>query len=338
MAPDAAAPGRAARPAILQQSALAGRRRRSTNPGRDGDVAGAQRWADGGAESTETPALVSTDWLAAHLDDEGVRVADVRWYLPHVGKQGREEYGRGHIPGAVFVDLETALAGPRGSGPGRHPLPAPEVFAAAMSRAGVGAETHVVAYDDAGGSIAARLWWLLRHMGHPKVSVLDGGVGRWSAEGRALTDIVPAVTPAAFTATPRTGHVVDKDAVRRLSRDPQAVVLDARAAERYEGRSEPVDPRAGHVPGALSAPYTANLRAEEGARLKSREALRAQFAALGVVPGRRVVAYCGSGITACHNLLALHVAGIPDALLYEGSWSDWSSDPELPATTGPAPE
>ena len=298
-----------------------------------GDGAGAER----GAERAETPALVSTGWVAAHLDDAGVRVADVRWYLPQVGKRGREEYGKGHIPGAVFVDMDTELAGPRGSGPGRHPLPASDVFASAMSRAGVGAETHVVVYDDAGGSIAARLWWLLRHMGHPRVSVLDGGVTRWSAEGRPLTTVVPEVQPVEFTATPATGDVVAKDAVRRLSRDPGAVVLDARAAERYEGRAEPIDPRAGHIPGARSAPFGANLREEEGARLKPAEALRAQYAALGVTPGRRVVAYCGSGVTACHTLLALHVAGVSGALLYEGSWSDWSSDESLPAATGVAP-
>jgi thiosulfate/3-mercaptopyruvate sulfurtransferase len=304
----------------------------------DGDVtSGGGAEAERGAARTETPALVSTEWVAAHLDDPRVRVADVRWYLPQAGKRGREEYGKGHIPGAVFVDMDTELAGPRGSGPGRHPLPAPEAFAGAMSRAGVGAETHVVAYDDAGGSIAARLWWLLRHMGHSRVSVMDGGIARWAAEGRPLTETVPEVPPATFTVTPATGDVVAKDEVRRLSRDPGAVVLDARAAERYEGRVEPVDPRAGHIPGARSAPFGANLREEEGARLKPAEALRAQYAALGVTPGRQVVAYCGSGVTACHTLLALHVAGVPGALLYEGSWSDWSSDESLPAATGAAP-
>jgi thiosulfate/3-mercaptopyruvate sulfurtransferase len=206
-----------------------------------------------------------------------------------------------------------------------------------MSRAGVGPETHVVAYDDTGGSTAARLWWLLRHFGHPRVSVLDGGIARWVAEGRPLSTDVPAVRPATFVARPAPEGTVDKEAVRRLARDPGAVVFDARAPERYEGRSEPVDPRAGHIPGAVSAPFAANLREEEGARFKSPEELGARYAALGATPGRRVVVYCGSGVTACHDLLALHLAGVPDALLYPGSWSDWSADPELPAATGPEP-
>ncbi|HEX2035194.1 MAG TPA: sulfurtransferase [Chloroflexota bacterium] len=288
-------------------------------------------------EQEAVPALVSTEWLAAHLHEAGVRVADVRWYLPTVGKVGREEYARGHIPGAVFVDLEQELAGAPGSGPGRHPLPSAERFAAAMARAGVGLETHVVAYDDAGGSIAARLWWLLRYFGHPRVSVLDGGITRWMAEGRAVETAVPSPQPREFTARPQRDWVVDKATVEALSRSGDGVLLDARAAERYEGRAEPVDPRAGHIPGARSAPFAGNLREEPAPRMKPAAALRARFEALGVSPERagQVVAYCGSGVTACHTLLALHLAGLPDGLLYEGSWSDWSADPSLPAATGP---
>jgi thiosulfate/3-mercaptopyruvate sulfurtransferase len=290
----------------------------------------------------DIPAVVSTAWLAARQDDPALRLADVRWYLPHLGKRGRDEYDRGHLPGAVFVDLETDLAASHGRGPGRHPLPAPEEFRAAMARAGVDSETHVVAYDDSGGSIAARLWWLLRHFGHPRVSVLDGGITRWVAEGRPLTRDVPAPPPGAFVPRPVEGQVVEKDEVRRLSRDPRAAVLDARAPERYEGRAEPVDPRAGHVPGAISAPFAANLAPGEaegaaGARFKAPAALRAQYAALGATPEREVVVYCGSGITACHDLLALHLAGIRHARLYEGSWSDWAADPALPVATGPHP-
>ena len=146
----------------------------------------------------DTPALVSTAWLAARLDDPALRLADVRWYLPHLGKRGRDEYDRGHLPEAVFVDLDADLAASHGRGPGRHPLPAPEAFRTAMGRAGVGPETHVVAYDDSGGSITARLWWLLRHFGHPRVSVLDGGITRWVAEGRPLTRDVPAPPPGEF--------------------------------------------------------------------------------------------------------------------------------------------
>ena len=281
--------------------------------------------------------LVATEWLAARLGDPGVRVVDVRWYLPTVGKQGRAEYGRGHLPGAVYVDLDTELAGPKGSGAGRHPLPAAEAFAAAMGRAGIGAGTGVVVYDDAGGSIAARLWWMLRYFGHEAVAVLDGGIGRWQAEGRPVETAVPAVATAVFRARPREGWVVDKQRVDALRRDATALILDARAPERYEGRTEPVDPRAGHIPGARSAPFARNLRDEEGARLKPAAELRAQFEALGVPQAQAVVTYCGSGITACHNLLALQVAGFPNAQLYVGSWSDWSADAALPAATGPEP-
>jgi thiosulfate/3-mercaptopyruvate sulfurtransferase len=175
------------------------------------------------------------------------------------------------------------------------------------------------------------------------VSVLDGGIARWVAEGRPLSTDAPAVRPVSFVARPAPGGTADKEAVRRLARDPGAVVLDARAPERYEGRSEPIDPRAGHIPGAVSAPFAANLReeegeeGEEGPRFRSPRELGARYAALGATPGRRVVVYCGSGVTACQDLLALHLAGVPDALLYPGSWSDWSADPELPAATGPEP-
>lgn len=290
-------------------------------------------------ETDSTP-LVTTEWLAAHLHDPQVRVADVRWYLPTVGKQGRQEYLAGHIPGAVFVDLDTELAGSAERGPGRHPLPAPDAFALAMVRAGIGDDTLVVAYDDAGGAIAARLWWLLRYFGHQRVAVLDGGIARWVTEGRPLeqSPSTPADVNSAgarFTLRPHSDWVVDKVTVQALAGRPDAVVLDARAAERYEGQSEPVDARPGHIPGAHSAPFAGNLGAE--GRFLPATTLRRRFEELGVTPGKPVVAYCGSGVTACHNLLALHLAGFPDAKLYEGSWSDWSRDPSLPAATGPEP-
>jgi thiosulfate/3-mercaptopyruvate sulfurtransferase len=209
------------------------------------------------------------------------------------------------------------------------------VFAEAMARAGVGPETFVVAYDDTGGSTAARLWWLLRYFGHERAAVLDGGLAKWRAEGQPLETETPAVPRAQFTPRPQRGWVVDKEAVRRLVGDQGAVVLDARAAERYEGRLEPVDARPGHIPGARSAPFVDNLNAEGAPAFKPPAALRQRFEALGVAPGKTVVAYCGSGVTACHSLLALHLAGYPDALLYEGSWSDWSRDLALPAATGP---
>src|SRR5688500_18392943 len=172
------------------------------------------------------PALVSRDWLAARLNDPQIRIADVRWYLPHVGRSGRVEFEAGHIPGAVFVDLDAELAGPPGSGPGRHPIPTPNSFAAAMSRAGIGPETHVVAYDDSGGAIAARLWWLLRYFGHERVSVLDGGIAAWRAAGQPLTTEPPNLKSGAeFIARPQLARVAIKETVNRLRADPSAVIL-----------------------------------------------------------------------------------------------------------------
>jgi thiosulfate/3-mercaptopyruvate sulfurtransferase len=276
---------------------------------------------------------VTADWLAAHLDDGHVRVADVRWYLS--GKRGADEYARGHIPGAVFVDLDQDLASPRSPGrPGRHPFPSAADFAAALSRLGVERDTLVVAYDDSGGSTAARLWWLLRWFGHGGGRVLDGGIGAWVAAGRPLSTEVPALPPAAPLAlSPGHARAVNRAEVDRLRALPGTVLLDARAAERFEGRVEPVDARPGHIPGARSAPFSGNLAAPGGALLPARE-LAARYQALGALRAETVVCYCGSGVTACHDLLALAIAGREDAALYEGSWSDWASDPSLPAATG----
>ncbi len=295
------------------------------------------------SRESETPALVSTTWLAAHLHDPGLRVADVRWYLPTTGRRGAIEYEQGHLPGAVFVDLDADLAAPPGAGPGRHPLPAPEAFARAMARLGIGDETYVIAYDDTGGSTAARLWWLLRYFGHPQVSVLDGGLPRWIAEGRPVERGAPDAAPPAatphlrFTPRPQPGWVVDKREVDRLRRNPRTLLLDARSPERYEGRVEPIDPRPGHIPGARNAPFAQNLTGEPVPRFKSPDELRRQFDELGAAQAERIIAYCGSGVTACHDLLALHLAGYGNAQLYAGSWSDWSADPHLPAATGPEP-
>jgi thiosulfate/3-mercaptopyruvate sulfurtransferase len=279
-----------------------------------------------------TEPLVSPEWLAAHLDDPSVRPVDVRWYLTERGR-GREEYLEAHIPGAAFLDIDEDLAAPRGQGPGRHPLPAPEAFAAAAGRAGIGPDTHVVAYDASGGAYAARLWWLLRYFGHTRVSLLDGGWQAWQAGGYPTEAGEAAVPPASFTPHPHPEMVIDAATVDGLRRDPRALLLDARAAERYEGRVEPVDPQAGHIPGARSAPYADNLRAD--GRLKSPEELRARYTALGADAAERIACYCGSGVTAAHDVFTLFLAGRPDALLYEGSWSDWSSDPARPVATGP---
>jgi len=280
--------------------------------------------------------LVSTDWLAAHLNNANLCVVDVRWYLLDKDKNGRDEYLRGHIPGAIFLDVDADLAAPRGQGPGRHPLPRAEAFAETMARAGIGADTHAVAYDDLGGATAARLWWLLRYFGHEKVSLLDGGIVRWIADGRLLQTEVPRVARSAFVAHPHQERVVDRTVVGVLRKDAKALVLDVRASERYEGKVEPIDPRAGHVPGAKSAPLAGNLVAPDDPRFLDPATLRARYNALGADKAERVVAYCGSGINTCQAIFAMRLAGI-DALLYEGSWSDWSSDPDAPVAVGPNP-
>jgi thiosulfate/3-mercaptopyruvate sulfurtransferase len=199
-----------------------------------------------------------------------------------------------------------------------------------MSRAGIGAETHVIAYDDRGGAVAARLWWLLRYFGHDKISLLDGGIAQWLAEGRSLETRVPSVPTSSFIPHPHPEMVVGKAVVDQLRRDPRALVLDVRVPERYRGEVEPLDACAGHIPGAKNAPIADNLRATTDLRFLSAGKLRARFAKLGADKADRIVAYCGSGINACQTVVALNLAGFSNALLYEGSWSDWSRDASLP--------
>lgn len=281
--------------------------------------------------------IVSTDWLAARLDDPALRIADVRWYLDP-RRSGRAAYRAGHVPGAVFLDVDADLAAP-GGGPGRplgrHPWPPPEQVERVMGRAGIGPGVTVVAYDDQAGAIAARLWFLLRVHGHAEVAVLDGGLAKWIAEGRPLEGDERTPPPAAFRARLEPGRVLSKGDVAGLLGAPGAVVLDARAPERYRGESEPVDPRAGHIPGALSAHYGGNLTPGAQPVFLPAEALRLRYERLGAAAGQAVV-YCGSGVTACHDLLALELAGL-GGRLYAGSWSEWSSDPELPVETGERP-
>ncbi len=278
------------------------------------------------------PMLVTTEWLAEHLNDPGVCIADVRWYLFDKDKNGRQEYLNGHIPGAVFIDVDAHLSSPRGQGPGRHPLPRPEVFAQAASAAGITPATHVIAYDDRGGASAARLWWLLRYFGHEQASLLDGGITLWIAQGHPLQKEIPVVSPSTFIPQPRPAMVVDGETVDRLRNDPRALVLDVRAPERYEGRVEPIDPIAGHIPGAKSAPYTENLREDQ--RFRDPAELRKRFEKLGAGKAEKIVSYCGSGINASQNVFTLELAGFEHPLLYEGSWSDWSRTPGRPVATG----
>lgn len=276
--------------------------------------------------------VVSVDWLHAHLDEPALRVADVRWSL--AGPPGRELYERGHLPGAVFLDAETELSSP-GEGPGRHPVPTGDRLARILGARGIGDEHPVVAYDAAGGSIAARLWWLFRHYGHDGMAaVLDGGIGAWTDAGHPLDTEPPHHQPARWTPGEPLDDLVDTDAVAALL-DGQTLLLDARAPERYRGETEPVDPRPGHIPGSVSAPFAENL--DGSGRFRSPDALRERYRSLGAEPDRPVVAYCGSSLTATHDLLALELAGLGGGRLYEGSWSHWSADPQRPAATGPRP-
>jgi len=285
--------------------------------------------------------LIGAAELAAWLgSDRPPKLLDVRWRLG--GPPGVDSYLAGHLPGACFVDLDQDLAGPPGSGHGgRHPLPTAHVFEAAMRRAGLAGGQAAVAYDDGDSTVASRVWWLLRYFGHHQVVVLDGGFRAWAAADLPVTTDVPSPEPGDFAAAGAGGMpVLDDAAAARLARSGS--LLDARAAERYRGEVEPVDPAAGHIPGAISAPATGNVR-PDGVFLSPVELAR-RFAGLGLAsaglpasPGEpRIGAYCGSGVTAAQEVLALELAGLP-AALYVGSWSAWSSDPSRPVATGQEP-
>jgi thiosulfate/3-mercaptopyruvate sulfurtransferase len=252
----------------------------------------------------------------------GATLLDVRWQLG--GPPGWPQYLEGHIPGAVFVDLETALAAPPGEG-GRHPLPSAETFGAAMRAAGVSGDRSVVVYDAGDSMAAARAWWLLRYFGHPRVSVLDGGFRGWLADGHAIERSVPSIEGGDFV--PRAGGMALLDAAGAARVAGDGVLLDARAGERFRGEAEPVDPVAGHIPGAVNVPVA------ELPHLGDAAGLRAKFQAAGVRDGGEVGAYCGSGVTAALEVLALERAGYSGAL-YVGSWSDWIRDPARPVATG----
>ncbi|WP_156725558.1 sulfurtransferase [Streptomyces apocyni] len=271
--------------------------------------------------------IISASELAVELaGDYPPVVLDIRYLLG--GPHGRPAYEAGHIPGAVFVDLDAELAGPPGSG-GRHPLPDLEVFGAAMRAAGVSVTRPVVVYGGAQGWAAARAWWLLRWTGHASVRVLDGGLAVWDGP---LSVSTPAPAAGDFVPVPGALPVLDADGAAALAR--RGVLLDARAGERYRGEVEPIDRVAGHIPGARSAPTTENVDAD-GCFLPP-ATLASRFARLGAGADTEVGVYCGSGVSAAHEVLALAVAGIP-AALYPGSWSEWSSDDSRPVATGPNP-
>jgi thiosulfate/3-mercaptopyruvate sulfurtransferase len=286
----------------------------------------------GGAFGPGSDGLVSTDWLDRHLGSPDLRVVDVRWYLDPT-RRGREAYAAGHIPGAVFLDVDADLSAPggaRGGPSGRHPWPGVEQVTRVLGGAGIGTGTRVVAYDDQAGAVAARLWFILVAHGHDEAAVLDGGLARWESEGRRLDTRVPEAAPRAFVPRFRSRLVLSK--AEMAARDQGLLVLDARAPERYRGEVEPIDPRPGHIPGARSMPFGENLTAGASPVFLPAEVLRARYAAVGA-DRREPVVYCGSGVTACHDLLALHRAGLCGRL-YAGSWSEWSADPSLPVATG----
>ncbi|MFV2196264.1 sulfurtransferase [Nocardiopsis sp. LOL_012] len=278
------------------------------------------------SDHRDLPVAVSADWLRDNRD--GVVVVDSRWYLD--GRSGRDAYRAGHVPGAVFADVDTDLAAPASAQDGRHPLPSPTDFAAALKRLGIGDDSTVVVYDDANGSVAARMVWMLRALGTP-AAFLDGGLAEWTGE-LETGDTTPE--PGRRTARPwPQERIVHTDAVASLTGDPAHLLLDARAHCRYTGEAPaPVDARPGHVPGARSAEWQGNL--DERGLLAAPEVLRARFSALGADTAATVTAYCGSGVTACHDLLALEHAGYAGARLYPGSWSRWGGDPSLPVETG----
>lgn len=270
--------------------------------------------------------VVDADWLAQRLDD--VVLADVRWF--HDGTDRRALHHQGHLPGAVLVDLDHDLAGPVGPGTGRHPLPTPAAFAAAMARLGIPQDRPVVAYDQGHGGFAARLVWMLRVTGHD-AALLSGGLEAWPGP-LEQGDVVRA--PTTFEARPWPEEwLADLDEVVSLVADggSGSILVDARAPERYRGEVEPLDPRAGHIPGAVSVPFAGNL--DDQGRLLPVDRLAARFAEAGLAEADDVVVYCGSGVTACHDLLAMEVAGI-QARLFPGSWSQWSGRDDLPAATG----
>ncbi|MFI5485162.1 sulfurtransferase [Micromonospora echinaurantiaca] len=277
--------------------------------------------------------LVEPDRLAVELDRaDPPTVLDVRWRL--AGPPGRNDYAAGHLPGAVFVDLDTDLCGPPGAA-GRHPLPDPAALQAALRAAGVRAGHPVVVYDGGDGMAAARAWWTLRWAGHREARLLHGGFPAWLAAGLPTSTEAPAPRPGDVTVRPGELPVLDAGAAARLAAG-DGVLLDVRTAPRYRGETEPIDPVAGHVPGAANLP-AAEYVGPDG-RFPAVDALRDRFAAAGVGADRPVGAYCGSGVTAAQAVLALHLAGRPDAALYVGSWSNWVADPARPVATGATPD
>lgn len=271
--------------------------------------------------------LITAAELIERRTDPALRIGDVRWYLGEADR-ARAAYHEGHIPGAVFVDLERHVTS---SGPGRHPMPSREEAAATLGALGFGDGTLAVLYDDRGGAIAARVWWMLRDAGHGRVRLLDGGLPAWVAEGGELSGVASTYEPRPLTVATGPSRRIDREGL--AAGLGGLVLLDAREPERYRGDEEPIDPVAGHIPTARNAPYEDNL-APDGTFLDA-DVLAERYRALGADAGD-VVVYCGSGVTACHDVLAMCIAGLPEPTLYPGSWSDWCTS-GMAAATGPEP-
>lgn len=271
--------------------------------------------------------LVDVETLRAHLDDPNWLVVDVRHQLSDTG-YGERAYAAGHIPGAVFLHCDRDLSGVMSGCNGRHPLPDPEQLAQRLGDIGIGAVSQVVVYDDAQGMIAGRLWWLLRWLGHDAVALLDGGLPAWQAAGGTLTSVVPTLLPRAFVIRPQ-DLSVNADYVLERLETPHMRLVDARGADRFRGENETIDPVAGHIPGAVNRCFKDNLLPD--GRFKPAARLRAEWlAVLAGSPPDLVVHQCGSGVSACLNMVAMEVAGLPGSRLYAGSWSEWCADPGRP--------
>ncbi len=276
--------------------------------------------------------LVTTEDLAAHLNDPNWVILDCRFTLTDT-VAGRQAYEKAHIPGARYVHLDDDLSAPTGELTGRHPLPDPRVLTEKLCQWGVGVNKQVVVYDDSYGAMATRLWWMMRWLGHPGVALLDGGYPKWLREKRPVTAEPPVPHTASCACLPEPTQIVGADEVLHASRSGDQLIIDARPDRRFSGEFEPLDPVAGHVPGAINYPFDENLDMD-GTYLPP-EALRENYQAL--LKGKaawQVIHMCGSGVTACHNILAMEIAGLPGSRLYPGSWSEWITDPARPVATG----
>jgi thiosulfate/3-mercaptopyruvate sulfurtransferase len=272
--------------------------------------------------------LINTEKLAAHLHDPAWVIFDCRHDLFDLAK-GERQYREGHIPGAHFVSVDTDLSGEKTGHNGRHPLPSPAAFTAFLARNGVSNASTIVAYDDVGGQFASRLWWMARWIGLANVLLLDGGIPKWIADGRPLSTDVPAPAPAPLRGQADPLLVWSAAELLAHLTDANISLIDARAAERYRGEVEPIDPVAGHIPGAANRFYKANLNAD--LTFRPAAAIREEFSTLtGNKPAGQVVHYCGSGVTACANLFAMEYAGLSGSKLFTGSWSEWVADPTRP--------